>query len=153
MLNLALAFGAPVAEAAVRGGATPFGAQNAIWALAVGGGSVANICYTLFLLFRNHSWRQFVAGRSARSALLASVMGVLWIAGVSVYGAGATALGSLGPVMGWPLFMSTIIITGNLWGYTTGEWKRAPPVALRTNLFGVAILILAIVVISIGSIL
>lgn len=151
MLNLALAFGAPVADVAIQGGATPGAAQNAIWALAVGGGSIANIVYTLFLLSRNRSWGGFAASGSGRNFILAIVMGALWMAGVSVYGAGATALGDLGAVMGWPLFMSMVIITGNVWGFATGEWKQAPAAAMRLNFVGVAVLILAIAVISIGG--
>jgi L-rhamnose-H+ transport protein len=151
MLNLALAFGAPVAEAAVEAGATPSAAQNAIWALAVGGGSIANIGYTLYLLGRNKTWGGFSAAGSARNLVLAAVMGILWMAGVSVYGAGAAAMGDLGAVMGWPLFMSMVIITGNVWGFATGEWKGAPAAAMRLNLAGVAVLIVAIVVISIGG--
>ncbi len=78
-------------------------------------------------------------------------MGVLWMAGVSVYGAGASALGDLGPIIGWPLFMSMVIITGNIWGFATGEWKQGPRAALRVNLAGVALLIVAIIVISVGG--
>jgi L-rhamnose-H+ transport protein len=151
MLNLALAFGAPIAEAAVQAGATPGAAQNAIWALAVGAGSLANIGYSLGLLFRNKSWNRFSTSGSGKNILLATAMGILWMAGVSVYGAGAAALGGLGPVIGWPLFMSTVIITGNVWGFATGEWKQAHPAALRLNLVGVALLIAAIAVISVGS--
>jgi len=151
MLNLALAFGAPIAKAAVQAGATPSAAQNAIWALAVGAGSLANIGYTLRLLFRNKSWGRFNAAGSGKNILLATAMGILWMAGISVYGAGAAALGGLGPIIGWPLFMSMVIITGNVWGFATGEWKQAPVAALRTNLVGVALLIAAIAVISVGS--
>jgi L-rhamnose-H+ transport protein len=151
MLNLALAFGAPVAEAAIKAGSTPTAAQNAIWALAVGAGSLANIAYTLFLLFRNKSWGGFGTSGSSRNLLLATSMGVLWMAGVSVYGAGTAALGDLGPVIGWPLFMSMVIVTGNVWGFATGEWKQAPAGALKMNLVGVALLIGAIAVISVGG--
>jgi hypothetical protein len=66
-------------------------------------------------------------------------------------GAGAAALGGLGPIIGCPLFMSMVIITGNVWGFATGEWKQAPLAALRMNLVGVALLIAAIAVISVGS--
>jgi L-rhamnose-H+ transport protein len=151
MLNLALAFGAPIAEAAVQRGATPSAAQNAIWALAVTAGSFANIGYTLRLLFRNKSWGKFRVPGSGKNVLFGTAMGVLWMGGVSVYGAGAATLGNLGAIVGWPLFMSMVIVTGNVWGFATGEWKQAPPAALRMNLIGVALLVAAIVVISVGS--
>jgi L-rhamnose-H+ transport protein len=151
MLNLALAFGAPVAETATRNGATIAAAQNAIWALAVSAGAVANIGYTLLLLFKNQSWGKFAEGRSVGGLLLAAAMGALWMGGISVYGSGAVALGDLGAVMGWPLFMSMVIITGNVWGFATGEWRQTPRAAVRMNLAGVTVLIAAIAVISIGG--
>lgn len=151
MLNLALAFGAPVAQAAIKRGVSASAAQNAIWALAVSGGSLANISYSVFLLYRNKSWGAFGALGSAKNHLLAALMGGLWMAGVSVYGSGAAALGDLGAVIGWPLFMSTVIITGNVWGFLTGEWKQASRAALSWNLAGVVVLIGAIVIISFGS--
>lgn len=151
MLNLALAFGAPVAETAVRSGATTAASQNAIWALAVSAGAVANVAYTLLLLFKNRSWRRFGEAKGVGGVLLAAVMGVLWMGGISVYGSGAVALGDMGAIMGWPLFMSMVIITGNIWGHVTGEWRQAPRSAMRLNLAGVAVLIIAIAVISIGG--
>jgi L-rhamnose-H+ transport protein len=151
MLNLALAFGAPVAEVAMRAGASATASQNAIWALAVSAGAVANIAYTLYLLFRNGTWNRFGARGSAMNYVFAAVMGSLWMAGISVYGSGATALGNLGAVIGWPLFMSMVIITGNIWGFATGEWRDAPRAASRTNLAGVAVLIAAIIVIAVGG--
>ena len=32
-------------------------------------------------------------------------------------------MGSLGTVVGWPLFMSLIVITASIWGVLTGEWR------------------------------
>jgi L-rhamnose-H+ transport protein len=140
-----------VAVTAAQAGATLTGGQNAIWALAVGAGSLANIAYTLLLLFKNKSWSNFGTAGSARNLLLAAVMGILWMAGVSIYGTGAASLGKLGAAVGWPLFMSMVIISGNIWGLVTGEWRDAPRSALFINLVGVAFLIGAIVVISVGS--
>jgi L-rhamnose-H+ transport protein len=151
MLNLAFAFGAPVAEVAIANGATRSAAQNAIWALAAGAGSLPNMAYTLLLLSRNKTWNRFRAAGSHRSLLLATAMGILWMAGILIYGAGAAVLGNWGPIIGWPLFMSMIIITGNLWGQLTREWKHAPLAAVRLNWAGVAMLIAAIIVIGFGG--
>ncbi len=151
MLNLALAFGAPIAAAAVQAGATASQAQNAVWALAVSMGSLVNIGYTLFLLCRDQGWRAYGAAGSGRNWVAAAAMGVLWMLGIVVYGAGASALGDLGAVIGWPLFMATVIITGNGWGFVTGEWKHARPAAVAYNLGGVLVLVAAIMLISRGS--
>ena len=49
-------------------------------------------------------------------------MAVLWSGSNFVYGAGARRLGSLGLVLGWPMFMAAIVLTANAWGLLTGEW-------------------------------
>jgi len=78
-------------------------------------------------------------------------MGVLWYSGLVVYGMGADALGTLGKIVGWPEFMSLDIIAGILWGFLGGEWKGASRTALGYCLTGIAILFLAIGVISFGN--
>lgn len=148
MLNLALAFGAPIADSAIRNGASPAGAQNAVWALAVGAGSVVNVAYTMFLLFRDDSWRTYRTCSSAKNWVASAMMGVLWILGIVAYGAGASSLGDLGAIIGWPLFMATMIVTSNIWGFATGEWRQAPAAAVAYDVAGVAVLIVAILVIS-----
>jgi L-rhamnose-H+ transport protein len=129
-------------------GASAAGAQNAVWALAVGAGSLVNIGYTLFLMFRDDGWRAYATAGSARNWLASAAMGLLWMFGIVVYGAGASSMGDLGAIIGWPLFLATVIITSNVWGFTTGEWRQAPPAAVAYNLAGVIVLIVAVLVIS-----
>jgi L-rhamnose-H+ transport protein len=148
MLNLALAFGAPIADSAVKNGASAAGGQNAVWALAVGAGALVNISYTLSLLFRGRSWGAYRGAGNARSWLAAAAMGILWMLGVVVYGAGVSSMGDLGVIIGWPLFMATVIVTSNVWGFATAEWRGAPPAAVACNIAGVIVLIVAILVIS-----
>ena len=74
-------------------------------------------------------------------------MGMLWYCGLVVYGMGADALGALGAIVGWPVFMSMDIIAGMIWGFLGGEWKGASPKRLRI-VIGIVILFLAIGVIG-----
>jgi L-rhamnose-H+ transport protein len=133
-------------------GASPTMSSNGIWALAVSCGFVPNAAYCVYLLNKNHTWgvfREKAAGSGY--ALGAALMGVLWYAGLVVYGMGADALGSLGAIVGWPMYMSLDIIAANLWGFLGGEWKGASRTALGYCLTGIAILFLAIGVISFGG--
>jgi L-rhamnose-H+ transport protein len=61
---------------------------------------------------------------------------------------GAAAMGRLGGVLGWPIFMSTVIIMANVLGALTGEWKGAGARAARLMWAGVGILVAAIAVIA-----
>ena len=144
MLNFSLTFGAGIADQARELGATASSANNAIWAPAVSTGAVINILFCLWLLGRNRSVGRFVQVRGARPWLLAVSMGVLWMGGVVAYGMGAAQMGRLGPSLGWPIFMATIIITANVWGALTGEWKGAGTKATRWMLVSLAVLSVAI---------
>jgi L-rhamnose-H+ transport protein len=78
-------------------------------------------------------------------------MGLLCFGSFIVYGAGANALGPLGTVVGWPLFMSMALITSNTLGWLSGEWKGAPRRAITYAVLGIAVLIAAITVIALGG--
>ncbi|MFQ5684678.1 MAG: L-rhamnose/proton symporter RhaT, partial [Candidatus Binatia bacterium] len=151
MLNFSLAFGEGIAQRAVELGAEPASAPNAIWALAVCSGFVVNAGYCSYLLLRNKTWGGFSERGTAPYWVLGIVMGALWMFGISVYGMGAANVGELGTVIGWPLFMATIIIMANVWGGVTGEWRGAGPRARRMIVSGVAVLILAIFIIGYGT--
>ncbi len=78
-------------------------------------------------------------------------MGLICFASFIVYGVGASALGLLGTMVGWPLFISVSLITSNALGWLNGEWKGTPSKAIRYASGGVATLIVAVIVIASGS--
>ena len=47
---------------------------------------------------------------------MALCMGILWFGSITLYGISTTKLGSLGAALGWPLFMSAIVISSTLAG-------------------------------------
>lgn len=143
MLNLAFSFSKPVAQAAVLAGASAGGAQNFVWMVALVGGFIANAAYTCFLLGRNSTWKNFTMPKSGRVAIVGFIMGLLWYAGVIFYGRGAGIMGELGTVVGWPIFMATMIIFSTIMGFLTGEWKGSSPQAKRYMLAGLVVLIVA----------
>lgn len=148
-LNFGFVFGEPLKQEAIRLGASADFAANALWALALGGGFFVNAGYAVYLLGKNRTWSVY-ANPDARGWYWAgaALMGFLWYIGVSIYGMGAAAMGPLGGVLGWPIFMSTVIIMANVWGAATGEWKGAGAQAMRLMWAGVAILVAAIAVIA-----
>jgi L-rhamnose-H+ transport protein len=51
----------------------------------------------------------------------------------------------------WTLHMASIIIFGTIWGFALREWKDASPKVRATVWGGVALLILATVIIGYGN--
>jgi L-rhamnose-H+ transport protein len=78
-------------------------------------------------------------------------MGLLWMFGMFAYGVGASRMGPRGPVLGWPLFMTLMVLMGNFWGSVTGEWKGAGRRAYLLLQLGNAAMVGAFVVISMAS--
>jgi L-rhamnose-H+ transport protein len=152
MLTFAFVFGDRMQELSRLAGASPAMSGNAIWAIGVSCGFLPNAAYCIYLLNKNRSWAVFVE-KSPRGALAmgAALMGLLWYSGMVVYGMGTAALGMLGKIVGWPVFMSVDILAGIGWGFLGGEWKGASRTALTYCLIGIAILFLAIGVISMGN--
>jgi L-rhamnose-H+ transport protein len=152
MLNFAFVFGEEMRQVSLRAGASTAMSGNAVWALAVSAGFLANAGYCVYLLNRNHTWNVYwEKSGGAAYTLGGTLMGLLWYSGVVVYGMGADALGSLGKIVGWPVFMSIDILTGILWGFFSGEWKGASRTARAYCLAGILVLFLAIGVISWGN--
>lgn len=151
MVNLGLTFGAPLLERARLHGAAPLWAPNAIWLPLMLAGAVPNILYCAYLLNKNRNGARFSESGTSPYWIYALVMAVFWFGSTSLYGVSAGKLGSWGTIIGWPLFMSLIVITASVLGILTGEWKNAGKTPLQIQLGGVGVLILAVFVLSAAS--
>jgi len=152
MLNFGFVFGKDLQTRTLEAGAAFSMASYSIWAVALTAGFCANAAYCVYLLVKNRSTGVFRnSGAPATYWLLGALMGFLWFGGIAAYGMGATELGSLGGAVGWPLFVATNIITGNVWGVLTGEWAGAGRRAYTYAYAGIAVLVVAIFVIAHGG--
>ncbi len=146
-INLGLAFGSSLTEAARSAGAGELNASNVIWMPLMLAGAIPNLMYCLWLLRKNRTGSKFADGRLSHWSL-AFVMAVLWLGSTLLYGFAAAKLGSWGPVLGWPLFMSLIVIIASLLGMVTGEWKNSGRLPIRIQWSGVALLVLAVFILA-----
>jgi L-rhamnose-H+ transport protein len=151
MLNLGFAFSQPLIQAAVAVGAKESAALNAVWAIALIGGFIPNAVYTGYLLTRKRTWGHFALPRTSLCWLVGLMMALLWYGGILLYGRGATGIGKLGPVIGWPLFMAVIILTSSIWGFVTGEWTAASGRAKQIMKAGLLVLIVASALLGIAN--
>jgi L-rhamnose-H+ transport protein len=146
LLNIALAFGGDIVEKARLAGAAPTWAPFAVWPVALAGGFLTNAAYCLYLMSRNQSWKNFSGGpRELMNSVLA---GSLWMGSIAIYSSGTTFLGILGVSIGWALYQIVTILTLNVAGLLTGEWRQLELRISRVNLMGVAGLSLAVILIG-----
>ena len=122
MINVGMVAGARIASFAAENGAQQVNRTNAVWLPLLFAGFIATAAYCALLLTKRGRWRQFWAPRTTFYWGLALIMALCWFGSVELYGIGAAKLGQAGPVLGWPVFLSSSIVTANVWGAATGEW-------------------------------
>lgn len=151
LVNLGLAYGAPLIVVAKSLGTRAMWAPNTVWMPLFCAGGLPNILYCVHLLRKNRTASRFAQSASVLYLVLAAVMAAFSFGSAVVYGIATGVLGSLGAVLGWPLFMSMIVITASFWGVATGEWKGAGTRAWRLMTGGVVVLLLAVCVLSLAT--
>jgi L-rhamnose-H+ transport protein len=149
--NFGLAFGVPLLRRAAQLGTEQSYQSIVIWAPLLTATLVPYLIFCARLWKKNHSWNLFFAPKTATYWLFGLLMGALWFSSLVVYGAAAARMGDLGPVLGWPLFMSAIILTSNVWGLAIGEWKGAARASLVTMFAGLGGLILGFCILAWSS--
>jgi L-rhamnose-H+ transport protein len=113
---------------------------------------LCNFLYSFYLLRKNGTSQLFQEPGTGHYWGLATLMGVLWMGGMGAYGSGALTLGALGTSMGWILFISSMVMTANILGVLTREWEGAGRRTMAIMGLGIAILLLAIVVVGTAGI-
>ncbi len=149
MLNYSFAFGQDIAQAAVRLGNQPVHGAYAVWPIALAGGFLPNVAYSLWLLFKNRTWPLF--RRASPDLLWSCLMGILWMGAFALYGISASLLGALGTSVGWGLLQIFMIMTATLAGAMTGEWRQGSRSAKLLLGSGMGSLTVAIVLLAVGS--
>src|SRR5277367_3932604 len=149
LMNFGVAFGTPLVQVARSFGANGLYAINAVWLPLMLAGAVPNVLYCAWLMKRNHSGHRYRLGRSHWA--LAGIMAVFWFGSSMLYGLAVVQLGTWGPILGWPLFMSLIVITATMLGMLTGEWKDCGPLPIRIQWAGVSVLVVAIFILASSS--
>ena len=145
-VNFAVAFGTPIVAVARSLGADALYATNAIWLPLMLAGAVPNVLYCALLLKRNRSVSRYREGRSYWA--LALMMAVFWFGSTLLYGLATAKLGAWGPIVGWPLFMSLIVVTASMLGIFTGEWKNTGTGPIRIQWTGVLLLVFAVFILA-----
>jgi L-rhamnose-H+ transport protein len=151
MLNLAFIFGDNIRTTALACGVSDQAAVTTLWLPIFIFGFLPTLAYCLYLFRRNRSWRVFALPGTASHWFYGMLMGLLFMTGLSLYGIGSLRLGTLGPVLGFPVYTSAMVLSANVAGVVTGEWRGSPHVAYVYELLGILLLISSIAVIALGN--
>tara|TARA_A100001011_G_scaffold285545_1_gene296078 strand:- start:3803 stop:4807 length:1005 start_codon:yes stop_codon:yes gene_type:complete len=142
LLNVGFSNATPVALEAEKMGALTRNSSLAAWIVVLLGAFLMNFGYAVFLLFKNKSWDSFQAPAARNAYKWAILSGLFWFAALGIYGQGSALMGTMGPIIGWPMLLGLSLIISNIWAVRSGEWKNAKK-PFELMLIGLGIIILA----------
>jgi L-rhamnose-H+ transport protein len=148
--NIGLTFAPHTLQSARNLGASSALAGNAVWFIFFTFGGIVNILYCSWLMIRHKNLRALFAADRAANWGWALAMASMWIGSFYLYGIGTAQLGADGSTIGWPIFIALSIAIGVLCGLGRGEWDNAPGNARKLLWGGLALIILAVLIIPFG---
>ncbi len=149
--NLGLAFGTHTIQAAREAGASASLAGDAVWLVFFTLGGLINCAYCIVRMKKRRNFQNLFATKAYGNFGWASAMGLMWIGSFYLYGIGASRMGSWGAVIGWPVLISLSIGVAVLCGWWRGEWKNAPSAAKQLLWEGLALIVIAVILIPFGK--
>jgi len=149
--NLGFDFADRVAVEAQHLGAGPLAASIGRWITVYWGGFLAILIGSGSTLLKKGTWRNYFKAGSGRDFAFALIAGTCHFLAQIPYGMGAYFLGRLGTSVGWVFNIALSLLVANAIGFVTKEWKGAPSVALKTLFAGLAVLVVAMIVLAHGN--
>jgi len=149
--NFGIEAGAPMAQLAVARGNNPLFQTNVIYVVLLWGGLTTNLIWCIILNARNRSFSDYTNRKTplANNYLFAAIAGTTWFLQFFFYGMGASKLTN-GP-SSWILHMAFIIVVSNLWGLLFKEWQGVTRTTLRTQLLGIATILVSVGLVGYGN--
>ena len=148
VFNIGFSLAQPIADCGRAAGLSQFSSTNLIWCIMLAAGAVSNLAFCFFLFRRNGSLKKFKQPGGLRLFGLSAGMALLWGGSIFVYGAAVPRLGSLGTSIGWPLSLAVGLLLANGIGIGMGEWRQAPAQARKWMVSGIAVLLVAVILLS-----
>ncbi len=137
-------FARPIGEKAVEMGNEEWAAAWAPTAMILWGGAVTSCLYCMFQLTKNKTWGYLTKAGIGHTLKLAFLMALLHDAAIFFFGLAWLRIGDLGVSVGYPVFMSFAIITGNFHGFRAGEWKGTTRKSINLVVAGIILLIIGV---------
>jgi hypothetical protein len=139
----------PIVAAMKARGAGDIAANFAVWSVALFAGGLVNVLVPLWFLFKKRSWGIFLA--HPLDLLLCIFCGLQGCVVFAIMGRGMLYLGVLGASVGYGVSQAMQMVGGQLVGFAWGEWKGITGVPRIQILWGVFILIVAVVILAAGN--
>lgn len=149
-----IAAGRPIAEMAVRHGASGLFKNSPAFIFIMGGGFTTNLIWCLGLALKNRTLGDYVKQDDITPLLsnyfFSALAGITWYFQFMFYGMGTTRMGKY-DFASWSIHMAFIIVFSNMWGLILKEWAGSGRKTIRTIIAGLVILVISTWIIGLGN--
>jgi L-rhamnose-H+ transport protein len=144
-MNFGLAFAGDYVKIAKAHGTSDVFSAMALFIPITSPGFATSCLYFWYLWRKNRTLGQFREPNAAPFSIWCFIMAAVWFVGMLLYGWAMPWMKSYGPVLGWPIMMSTISIVSAIVEWLYGDWKGR---ALRTLSYGLVALTASIAILG-----
>lgn len=134
-------------------GANHFAATNIIWPGFLLCAVIPYLLYMLYLHYKNSSFSAYRQPHIGNYYFLTIMMSVFSYGSLLIYSKAAQLIGDLGPVIGWPIFMTLIILVSNFWSWRYREWQNCGKQAENMMKIGIVFLSIAVTILGYSPII
>jgi L-rhamnose-H+ transport protein len=152
-VTFAMELARPVADSALKAGATPLATNNPVLALIMLGSAITNLAYCFWLNAKRKSFGEYTGKTGTpvlRNYLLAGLGGIVWYLQYMFFGMGKTQMGPR-DISGWAILVSSMIVFSNVWGLLQKEWKGAKPKSIALLATGLLVLLGSVALSAYGN--
>ena len=144
--------GQPIADVAAKYGAGDF-EGNVIYIFSNSGAFLTTLIYCLYLHIKEHTFEQYVSsatGSLTKNYLLSGLTGILWYGQFFFYGLGHVRMGNY-KFTSWAIHMIMLVLFSSLVGLLMKEWKNVSANTMRLLMTALAVLIIAVLLLTYGN--
>jgi L-rhamnose-H+ transport protein len=154
--------GAPIRALTLAAGTSPLSQGLPVLCVVLAGGFTTNAVWCLFLIVKNGTARELIGSPGSspdadggpppllHNYLFSALGGAAWYFQFFFYTMGESQMGRFA-FSSWTLHMASIIIFSSTWGFLLKEWAGCRPGTKRMVWAGVALLVIATMVIGVGN--
>jgi len=154
--------GAPIRALTLAAGTSELSQGLPVLCVVLVGGFTTNLIWCIYLIASNGTAAEFIGRRGPapdadgaappllRNYLFSALGGTTWYFQFFFYTMGESQMGAYA-FSSWTLHMASIIIFATIWGFVLHEWAKSRSRTKRTVWLGVALLIIATIVIGAGN--
>ncbi len=133
-------------------------AGNAEWITAVAvmfpifvSGGIVMTAYFLWQLSHKKAWSEFKTPAFSKNFVLILIMAIFHYAASALFAFAAYKLGESGNTVGYAIFNTSCVVTAIMSGIITKEWVKASSKARSFLYFGLACMVIGIVIVAYGN--